>query len=404
MKIRVFPILAVTAMLAALLSAGGLVYADSHADAQAEANGTSPYTDGYACDDSYAEAMANAAGNIDKGVWDEDLEGSPKATAIANATSDAGSYVYVDVHVWGDYDGDGWITGTSTGTAVNGGTVYIAVNGIVSERDSSDPKATVTLTATAVADGEGADADVDIGEYGEYYEWDFESYWGGGIDEYSSGTVNIDASANTKGYYSDADTEVDEVGIFDGSTGNIRVIAATNANGTYADAYVDIEEVMIDEESTGNINLDALSTATGEAYAEINGVYLWINDNSSGNIDAVIRSTASSGGHSYASADSALDNGDRGNLVIYSIANANGSDSYANSDVEVWGLIPAGAYYDVASDDSAFAIALLISDGTNVWAISYTDAQNGGAASADVWSGEGTGAEAMVGADIKKLD
>jgi hypothetical protein len=397
---RITALLTVCSLLAALLGTGGLVYADSHADAQAEANGTSPMTDGYACDDSYAEAMANATGNIDKGVWDEYLDGSPKATAIADATSDAGSYVYVDVHVWGDYYGDGWITGTGTGTAVNGGTVYIAVNGIVSERDSSDPKATVTLTATAVADGEGADADVDIGEYGEYDEWDFESYWGGGIDEYSSGTVVINASANAKGYQADADTEVDEVGIFDGSSGNIRITAATNAMGTYADAYVDIEEVIIDDDSTGNINLDALSTATGDAYAEINGVYLWIDDESAGNIDAVIRSTAGNGGHSYASADSALDNGDHGNLVIYSIATANGQGSYANSDVEVWGLIPAGAYVDVDAAGGSYAIALLISDGANVWGVSLTNATAGLSAGANVWTGESTGVNAQVGTRI----
>ncbi|MGI2335943.1 MAG: hypothetical protein ACRKGH_04785 [Dehalogenimonas sp.] len=202
MKTRLFSILAVTAVLASLLSLGGLVYADSHADAHATANGTSPSTSGYACDDSYAEAMANAAGNISSGVWDDWLYNpdEPISYAYAEATSSGNGY---------------------------------------------------------------ADSDVDI-------------------------------------YVGD-------------------------------DPY-------------------------------------------------------------------------KGTIVGYAISNATGTGSYANSDVYVHEIIPAGAYYDVASDGNAFAIAIMISDGSNVWGISYTDAQNGGAASAYVWSGEGTGAEARVGADVERPD
>lgn len=113
MKRKLLSAMTITALLTALLGGGSLVYADSHADAEATAGGKGASTDVYACHDAYAEAYAetedDSSASIDEGYTDTGITSS---YVYAEATSKGGGYAHADVSVYvGDVPYEGKIYG-----------------------------------------------------------------------------------------------------------------------------------------------------------------------------------------------------------------------------------------------------------------------------------------------------
>lgn len=156
------------------------------------------------------------------------------------------------------------------------------------------------------------------------------------------------------------------------------------STSTYAchDAYA---EAFAKTEGESSTSVDEGSDSTGErasyAYAEAN-----------------------SKGGGYADADVYVDVGNtpyEGKIYGYAVSTASGSGSWANSDVYIYEVIPAGAFIDVDAEGSSYAIAFLLSDGSTVWGVAVTNASGGKDAVAVVSAGhEGTSVEAIVGADL----
>ncbi|MEN8615113.1 hypothetical protein ABFB09_07515 [Dehalogenimonas sp. THU2] len=348
MKNRVFSVCAVTAILTALFSAGATVHANGIegdvAGAIAIAKEGQSVARADAEGDVYAEAIAIMGGLVEDCVRGDQSKAIVKANAYAEAGNGGWAEVYIGYWNFG-YDPNSY--------AIPNGTI------------------------------------------GGYY------FTGNGpyIDSSSSGTVDINGNASAFGGDAFARVEVENADIVSESSGSISINATAAAEGDHAKAYIELEDANISRNSSGSIEIDATSTATGAySYANITEVEIWLDDGASGNIYADIRATATNGGRSYNDIDAGISGGN-GNYYIYSIANSDGAGSYADSDINLYSYeVPVGVYFDVDADGNAMAIALLISDGTNVWAIAYTDAWGGGGAAATINGGDlGPAVDAEVG-------
>jgi hypothetical protein len=407
LKTKIIRILAVLTVMAFVLATGGVIYADSHADAWAEANGNTGNTEISACDESYAQASYDANGNTYSESESEDIDFpfEALAAAYASATSDGDSNAEADASVEGDEHAAGWVTGTSDATATNGGDAYAGVLGEV-EENIFHFSSIMNITGNAIADGDGAVADVSIGDGEAYGAW---------IENNSSGSIDITANATAEGQDTRADVEVDEAGIWFYSVGDVTVNADATATGSEAYAYTDIEYAGIGNYSVGTINVDAQATATGDgSYAEIDDSRAIIENFSSGAIDSYIYANATDGGTAYSTSFTGLGvyghesfvtqeviTGTTGSYTSVSVANADGSGSEAYSNVAISDGAPAGFYYGYDIDGTSVAVGVLYSDGTDVWAFNFANATAGGSAMADIEANpSGVVIDAVVGQGI----
>jgi hypothetical protein len=187
---------------------------------------------------------------------------------------------------------------------------------------------------------------------------------------------------------------------------SLTVILA--AGGTvYADSHADAH---------ANAGAKGASTSTyachdayAEAFAKTEGESSTrVHDGyeSTGERASYAYAEANSKGGGYADADVYVDVGNtpyEGKIYGYAVSTASGSGSWANSDVDIYEVIPAGAYIDVDAEGSSYAIAFLLSDGSTVWGVAVTNASGGKDAVAVVSAGhEGTSVVAIVDNDIPK--
>lgn len=188
-----------------------------------------------------------------------------------------------------------------------------------------------------------------------------------------------------------------------GVMATVTVILSLLATGglVYADSHADAHATA--GSKGGVTDVDVCHDAYAEATANVNGSIMTNIDKSSptaAEATTAVYAEATSSGDSWADAYVYAYLGDTpyvGTITASSFANATGTDSYADSNIDLHYLIPAGVYYDVAADGNAFAFGILYSDGSDVWAFAYSDARNGGGASVDIWAGEGIGVDAEVG-------
>jgi hypothetical protein len=187
----------------------------------------------------------------------------------------------------------------------------------------------------------------------------------------------------------------------------LTALLSTGGLVVYADSHADAHATA---NSEGVVTTEVY--ACHDAYAEAAGKS--DNDSSSAVDNGYTNSTpgtaisyayaeATSVGGGYADSDVYVYVGNdpyAGKINGYAISNAQGTDSYANSDINIEYVIPAGVYFDVDANGNAVAIALLLSDGSTVWGFAYTNAANGDGAVAFVDTDdkeEGIRVEAIVG-------
>ncbi|MGI2335945.1 MAG: hypothetical protein ACRKGH_04795 [Dehalogenimonas sp.] len=109
---------------------------------------------------------------------------------------------------------------------------------------------------------------------------------------------------------------------------------------------------------------------------------------------------ATSVSNGYADSDVYVYVGDtpyEGKIVGYAVSNATGTGSYADSNINIGFVIPAGVYFDADANGNAYAIALLLSDGSTVWGFAVTNSTGGEGARANVEAVNGILVEAVVG-------
>ena len=396
--------------------ADGNIAADADAEgsvfkAVAIAEATSD-NDSYADVDLYAQADQNGSG------W-ANVYGQATATDGGYSEINAEAYVYereggagsAVINVTAFVTADGYDAGAEADLSYAGGSAYIdngsegrldveaSVNAIGDEADAqietyelyivdnSSGAADVVLNANAI----GVDAYAYV--YGKY----------GGFWDNASGTVYLEADANAVGDNASAvigstknGTEAwvktgTEAWIEDWSTGSIDATVNASATGTNARAYIDDAEFYIDTESSGTVEftVDASASGTG-SYAYVEEAYGVLDYGSTGSIEGHVDADATGGAFAEANADVGIYDGDTGNYIVYSIADASGENGYAYSNIEIDGSAPNGGYIAVDGDANGFAIAfVLIYGNNNVIAVNWVTT-DGGTAAADIEIEDGT--------------
>ncbi|MGI2335944.1 MAG: hypothetical protein ACRKGH_04790 [Dehalogenimonas sp.] len=170
----------------------------------------------------------------------------------------------------------------------------------------------------------------------------------------------------------------------------------------YADSHADAEAT-----AGGGSETSTYVYACHDAYAE---AFAATEDDSSTGVDegytdtgitssyAYAEATSKSNGYAHADVSVYVGNSPyEGEIYGYALANSSGSDSHAISNVDIHYVVPAGAWVDVDANGNAYAIALLLSDGSTVWGFAITDARNGDNAVANVNAGKGFSVYASVG-------
>jgi hypothetical protein len=183
----------------------------------------------------------------------------------------------------------------------------------------------------------------------------------------------------------------------------LTALLSTGGLVVYADSHADAHAIA------GSQGVSTTVYACHDAYAEASAL---TDSESSSKIDegysesipptnySYVYAEATSIGGGFARSDVDVYVGNEpyaGKFAGYAISNAQGADSRAVSHIDIEHGIAAGVYFDVDANGNAVAIALLLSDGSNVWGFAYTNAANGDDAKADVYAGDGIIAEAFVG-------
>lgn len=346
-----------------------------------------------------------------------DINMTGRATANgydANADVNIGNSEYGGANI--EHDSSGVIN--FNGTATANGQYSNANVEIFNANIEYHSSGTIDIVGNATATGYRAIAEVDMN--------------GAVIDDYSFGTISIISNAIATGNWAtalaDFDTSGAEVVIYEHSFGSINVLnnATAIGEGAFAETFlcegaeignfssgvinvatiatsvgdsnaeVDLDDIGIWDGSHGTINIAATATATGDSSLASSGdnESIEIDDGSTANINAIMTATADNGGHAYSEIGIEFDNQLAGNITVYSVAEAYGNGSFADSSAYL-GEIPAGGFYfDIDADSRALAFAVMLSDGTNAFAIIYTQANAGGGAVAWI---DGTTAFADVG-------
>ncbi|MEN8615114.1 hypothetical protein ABFB09_07520 [Dehalogenimonas sp. THU2] len=182
--------------------------------------------------------------------------------------------------------------------------------------------------------------------------------------------------------------------------------AMLGASGlVYADSHADATATA-DSQGAGtwvfachDAYAEASAKTETQSSANVDEGYTYTGTNAS---YAYAEATSKNGGNAHA--DVSVYVGDmpyEGEIYGYAVSNAEGSGSHATSNVDIHYVIPAGAWVDIDANSDAYAIALLLSDGSTVWGFALTDARNGESALANVQSGKGMLVEAIIGADLE---
>ena len=437
MRVKAAATIGLVTVLGTFLITAGAVYADDTTSAMADAEGNmataiiSPGTS------SYVAVTVNADGSI----INADLGLGPGCNtyALAFAATDAESQAVATIHVQGDAEGEGMLYAVSDASASDGASAATDVRCHIDDRTPGDAEAVLTQTFTSVASGWQAVAYILGGD-------------GVGIDNSSSGSVDINATALSNGDTARAYAQVDNAGLSQGASGDVNVEMYSSAvgDGSYSFTYVgnavmmgpssgsvDVSasasatgqnanaqtvyingsligasgEVSVNAtatasgdsalafiidagggmvQSTGSIDFDMTALAEGDAsQAIIAEAFASIQNAEDASIDSNLCAHAVDGGLAQVSADTGMLDGGSYNYVIYALAYAQGEDSVAISDVGITNAPPDGGYIAVDADGSgSFAIVFMLSAGNDVWAVSYSYSMGGQVVMADAYASE----------------